>query len=106
ANVDNEEAFLKKAKQLEGKDKVTDKRNQMIHQLARLFSEQAYKALIEKESFDEHILHDEDEQVPMEMNELEKELETKRQQLAEGNADLAALGTSETYSKTLHQFQM
>ena len=106
ANVDNEEAFLKKAKQLEEKEKVTDKRNQMIHQLARLFSEQAYKALIEKESFDEHILHDEVEQVTMEMNELEKELETKRQQLAEVNADLAALETSETYSKTLHQFQM
>src|SRR5690625_7512938 len=78
----------------------------MIHKLARLFTEQAYKALIEKESFDEHILHDEVEQVTMEMNELEKKLETKRQQLAEVNADLAAMETSETYSKTLHQFQM
>lgn len=106
AEVDNEEAFLKKAKQLEEKGKVADKRSEMIHQLSMFFSEQTYKQLLAKELLDERLLHDETEQIKMKMNELEKELDTKRQQLAEANADLAMMESSETYSETMHRFQM
>lgn len=106
ADVDTEEEFLKQAKQLDGKEKISEKGIQLSHQLSMMFSQNAYKAFLEKEAFDEHLLQGSYEQTTAKMNELDKEIEVKRQQLADVKADVSNMETSQTYSNTLHRFTM
>ncbi|WP_106498107.1 ATP-binding protein [Lentibacillus sp. Marseille-P4043] len=104
ANVTTEEEFFQQATQWEGKQDVLAKLADVNNQLAVFFSQTKWETF--NKEVQEQELETKREKHAISIEELEADLDVKRQQLADLNADLANMEMSETYSKTLHRFNM
>ncbi|MGY0694948.1 AAA family ATPase [Virgibacillus sp. FSP13] len=104
ANVITEEDFFQRATQWEGKQDVLAKLADVNNQLAAFFSQTEWDAI--NTEIQEHELETIQEKHATSIEESEVELDVKRQQLADINADLTNMETSVMYSETLHRCNM
>ncbi|GGB51518.1 hypothetical protein GCM10011409_31340 [Lentibacillus populi] len=105
ADVKTEEAFFQKAKEWEEKQKISTRLAEITDQLLSIFAEEELER-IKTELLIEHELKEEQETHTAAIQRIESELDAKRQELADRNADLARMESSVTYSSTLHRFCM
>ncbi|GAB3060604.1 ATP-binding protein [Virgibacillus ainsalahensis] len=105
AEVDTENAYYTKAKQLKEKQNITTARNKAIQQLRVSFPQNTWLQLVESNPNHEQLemTHKACQDT---IKQLEQSMETVQQQLAEVNADLSRMESSETYSRTMHRFEM
>lgn len=104
ANVNSEDDFLKKAKQVEKKKEITEKINQFVSQLSIIFPDGDQNTFINGKGINEQTLQGKYEQNKEVIDELEKEIEAKRHQLASVHSDISNLEMSEAYSNIMHRF--
>lgn len=106
AQVNNEEAFLKEAKQLEEKRELETKRMQLADQVGALLSVETHQAFIEGDIPYQDEMDNAYKQQATRMKELEEAIDQKRQQRADVNAELANMESSEVHSELLHRFSI
>lgn len=105
ADVETEEGFFQKAKQWEERQQNKLKLTEVTEQLLARFSQGEWEKVSESR-LQEQELETERDALLSSIQMLEVDLDEKRQQLAAVNATLAHMETSDTYSWTLHRFNM
>lgn len=105
AQADTENMYYEKANKRKGKFETNHQLQKIIEQLDKLFPRREWEQLIESKS-DVHTLDMEAQQTLQAIDQMEKEIEEIRQRLAEGKANLLIMESSESYSKTIHQYGM
>ncbi|WP_085992802.1 ATP-binding protein [Oceanobacillus senegalensis] len=105
ANVTNEEEYYLKAKCQEEEREWKEALERTILQLERILPKGEWRKLIEKE-LDEKTLEWEIDVVKRDIQQKENELDIVNQQLADSHASLSLLESSNSYSTSLHQFEM
>ncbi|MEC5423704.1 AAA family ATPase [Virgibacillus sp. C22-A2] len=105
ALVETEDEFYQKGNQLSERTAIKKAMERSIEQLTAALPEDTWKQLA-KERPDEGTLLVNYQQTQTLISNLEETLDTKRQQLADIKADLAYMESSESYSKTLHQYEL
>ncbi|WP_255585318.1 ATP-binding protein [Virgibacillus saliphilus] len=105
AQVESIDAFYKKAKQLEEKQEIEATIKQSLEQLSVTFSQAALKQALE-ENNDQDTMEIMHQQSQSKIDQVELNINEKRHQLAEINATLKTLESSESLSETAHRFQM
>ncbi|WP_188455214.1 ATP-binding protein [Virgibacillus oceani] len=105
ALVKTEEAFFQKAKQSAEKRKLDEKANERLGQILTIFKKEEWNELAGR-NIDARQLELKHKEHVASIKELEKELDEKRQMLADANADLAKMESTEIYSETVHRYNM
>lgn len=105
AQIDSEDAFYEKANKLTEKWEIINAREKVINQLTSIFSRTDLEQLIENKT-DQSILEFNQQQSQATIKKIEEQIEEIRQNLAKEEAELAAMESSESYSKTMHQYGM
>ncbi|WP_099157342.1 ATP-binding protein [Virgibacillus ndiopensis] len=105
AAVKTEEEFFQKAKKWDEKCALEEKVNERIGQILATFTQDEWEELAERTIDAQQLEVKHKEHVDV-IKSLEKELDEKRQLLADVNADLAKMEISETYSETLYRYNM
>lgn len=105
AEVDTENMYYEKASKQKDKCEKTDRQQSMMEQLDKSFPQKEWKQLI-KNRTDSPLLDMNAQQSHDRIDKLEKEVEVIRQRLAEGNASMKTMESSESYSKSIHQYGM
>lgn len=106
AHVNTEESFIKKGKQQQERRDLRDKQTELEHQLSTIFSGKSWKTMLHDDSLHESTLVELEERYKLDMENLETALDKKRQELADINATLATMESSEEFSQALHRTQM
>lgn len=105
AVVETEEEFFQKAKTWEAINDFRTKLAVVNDQLSSFFSQDEWKKVC-KASLQEQELKQEQEHHLSTIKSMETTLDTKRQALADQNAEINRLETSQQYSQLLHRFEM
>jgi len=105
AEVETEEAFYQRASVVEQKEHTLAMLEKLKKQIATIFSHEEWTN-INIDTLDQPTLEMEEQQINDALHLLDNELEDKRQQLADINADMLQMETSEDYSKTVHQYHI
>lgn len=105
AEVNTEEDFYQKEKLLLEKQAIETEINKTKEQLIAIFPEDGWKKFIDRNmtQTDINLLEQKEKR---KIKDLEYQIERVRQQLADLNADILKMESSESYSKTMHQFYM
>ncbi|WP_368654509.1 AAA family ATPase [Ornithinibacillus sp. 4-3] len=103
--VDSEEAYYEKAIQVNRQKDLLDKHTLLTQQLSLYFQKADWQAYA-KESFTEFMLESQRNQIIEKRDIKEKILADKQQELANLQAKIKQIEASETYSNSIHQFQM
>lgn len=105
AQVSSEEDYHKKAKQLTEKQAVARELQKVIKQLSATFSHDTWKKYADCNDTQTEI-YSQEQQKKSQISDLENQMEQVRQQLADVNADIDQMESSESYSETMHQYYM
>lgn len=105
AGADTEDDFYHKANQLQEWQHMHNGINKIIQQTAHLFTKQQWRELLNQQPTSSEIEQAYDEKSKL-LTELEEQLNSKRQQLADIHAELSKLEASEDLSRMNHQYQM
>ncbi|WHX24757.1 AAA family ATPase [Virgibacillus halodenitrificans] len=103
AQVDTEDSYYFKARQVQEKLELEKKKTTLVRQLNNFFDDQEEKHNVD---WQEEELASRAQQIKTEEIELQKNVEKKRQELANIRAEILQMETSETHSYKLHQFEM
>lgn len=104
AGTETEEAFLKQGKRLEEKEKLIARMTERREHLSQILQKEEYEMMLSGENIKGEKLDSEYERTATDISRLEQEIERKRQQRADIEADLSQMESSESYSDTLHRF--
>lgn len=105
AKVKTEEEFYQRAAVIEQKQDIIISLTKIEQHLSTIFSNDEWKYLSTK-TFNEHSLDLAEDRVVEKLQHIERALDDKRQQLSDVNADILQMESSESYSKSVHQFKM
>lgn len=105
AQVDTENAYYEKANQLAEKQQVVKAQEKLKDQLDKIFPEQIGEGFVDNQTDQDKLVVKQERTVEI-MEGMEQAIEAIRQQLAEVNAELSTMESSETYSETLHEYAM
>ncbi|AIF45215.1 AAA family ATPase [Virgibacillus sp. SK37] len=103
AQVDKEDTYYFKARQLQEKQELEKEKTTLARQLNNFFDDQEEDHSLE---WQEEELASRSQQIKKEEIELQKNIEKKRQELANIRAEILQMETSETHSYKLHQYEM
>ncbi|WP_042149189.1 AAA family ATPase [Paucisalibacillus sp. EB02] len=105
AKAQNEEEFYQRAKELREQNEIRTASEKILRYYASYFSEKEWENMVsnppKKRTLDLEI-----NELKIRIHELEEEQERNRQQLANIIVEFQKLESSETYSKTMHRFQL
>lgn len=105
AGVKTEEAYYQKAKQFEEQNNAREGVNRTYQQLLNLFNKEEIDQLMGKK-LEKHTLQFNNKQLTQKINELEIYLSDKKDMLATLNVEILQMESSESYSETMHEFNM
>lgn len=105
AQVETVDEFYRKSKQLEEKQEIEATITKCLDQLSVTFSQASLKNLLEANP-DQDALEVAHQQSQSKIDQFETDINEKRHQLADVNATLKTLESSESLSETYHRFQM
>jgi uncharacterized protein YhaN len=105
AQVDSEDEFYKKNNVKFEKQEIEESIQKTRDQLQAIFPHSMWMEVSQSKP-DQSKLEVEDQQIRKLIQEIEGDIEVKRQQLADLNADLTNMESSEIYSQTMHQYTM
>ncbi|WP_235794688.1 ATP-binding protein [Virgibacillus salidurans] len=105
AQVETVDEFYRKSKQLEEKQEIEATITKSLDQLSVTFSQASLKNLLEANP-DQDELEVAHQQSQSKIDQFETDINEKRHQLADVNATLKTLESSESLSETTHRFQM
>ncbi|PAV29306.1 hypothetical protein CIL05_12995 [Virgibacillus profundi] len=105
ADVDTEDEFYRKANQLTTKLEVEEARKKVYRQLMAIFPPDIWQQLVDDQP-DESTLEMKHQQSLGKIETIEKDIEQIRQTHADLHADLLKMESSESHSRTIHQFEM
>lgn len=105
SQVKTEDEFYKIEKMNSEIEAIKTKIHQTSHQLQAVFSSLEWQEL-SKNKPNQDALEIEHQKIMQQCEDIEQELHLKRQGLADLNADVMNMETSEVYSQTLHRFTM
>lgn len=103
AQVDSEDEFFKKEKMKNEKQGIEESIRKTSEQLQAIFSQSIWLEISQNKP-DQSKLAVDDQQTNDMIREIEESIHVRRQQLADINADLMNMESSEIYSQTMHQF--
>ncbi|MBP1968972.1 uncharacterized protein YhaN [Virgibacillus natechei] len=102
AEVETIDTFYKTSKQLEAKQEIEEKRNKTMERIRANYPDEQ----ILEESLDESGLEIRHQESQAAIEQIEKDINKKRDQLAEVSAEIDRMELSEMHSKTIHRYQM
>lgn len=105
AETKSEEDYYRRADELNEKQQVQERLQELMVQISTIFPQADWQAFIEEQS-NQAELEQAQEAAQEKISLTEERLEELRQQQAELHADLRAMESSETHSEAMHRFDM
>jgi len=105
AGVDSEEAFYQQAKKLHEKNAIDKDMEKAVSQILKMLPEHDVKRFINNPGSEANLEIDRKETESV-IEQIEASMEHVREELADKKAQLAVLESSESFSNSMHQFEM
>ncbi|MYL42830.1 ATP-binding protein [Virgibacillus salexigens] len=104
AGVNSEEAFYEKSRELKEKQDLLQKKDSLYQQLSAIDAEQDWQHMLQNVR-DEHTLQLQRDQVQEKMKQCTTDLDKKRQDLADINAEITSIEGSDNISQLMHELE-